>query len=488
MRAEIDELAARGASLDGSRSAHVENLGKTRQLKLHLEEQRGAQEGLLDRTRSEFIQNEARLITLREELSDRRARLQSLQEVLRNYEGYGRGVRSLMTRARAAEGTGNGVMGLVADVMAVPAEYENAVEAVLGERLQYVIVESHSQGVEAIDWLKSAAEGRASLIPLLRLRDGDGNASSPDRSHPGFVAGCLDVVRFDPAYERLARFLLGDAAIVRDLSSALEIWQSGGGAGTLVTLDGEVLDPHGVVTGGPLEGEGHGALQRRREVQELIDTVRTFEADFALAQERHRALQSRLLQLEAALKTIDRDNREKDLALLTQEKDLARLGEELARVAERVGQLELERSAMEDGLSRPVPRGGDAPARGRRGRGRPGAPRGAGPRVRGAARGPGTARRVAAGRGAGGEGQGGLRAGAPRRDRGVAPPGRGGPGRRRGAARAALRRPVRGQRTGLRAPGAHGRRPRRRGSPGRGAGARPGGARRRARRPPGRLR
>jgi chromosome segregation protein len=351
VRAEIDELATRGASLDGSRSAHVETLGKTRQLKLHLEEQRGAQEGLLDRTRSEFIQNEARLITLREELSDRRARLQSLQEVMRNYEGYGRGVRSLMTRARASEGSEKGAMGLVADVMTVPAEYENAVEAVLGERLQYVIVESHSQGVEAIDRLKSAAEGRASLIPLLRLRDDEGRAGAPDRSHPGFVAGCLDVVRFDPAYERLARFLLGDATIVRDLSSALEIWQSGGGAGTLVTMDGEVLDPHGVVTGGPLEGEGHGALQRRREVQELTDTVRTFEADFAMAQERHRALQSRLLQLEAALKTIDRDNREKDLALLTQEKDLARLGEELERVAERVGQLELERGSMEDGLS-----------------------------------------------------------------------------------------------------------------------------------------
>ncbi len=351
VRAEIDELSTRGVSLDGSRSAHVEKLGKTRQLKLHLEEQRGAQEELLDRTRSEFIQNEARLITLREELSDRRARLQSLQEVMRNYEGYGRGVRSLMTRARAGEGNENGVMGLVADVMTVPAEYENAVEAVLGERLQYVIVESHSQGVEAIDWLKSAAEGRASLIPLLRLRDGDGAPAAPDRSHPGFVAGCLDVVRFDPSYDRLARFLLGDAAIVRDLASALEIWQAGGGAGTLVTLDGEVLDPHGVVTGGPLEGEGHGALQRRREVQELTDTVRTFEADFALAQERHRALQSRLLQLEAALKTIDRDNREKDLALVTQEKDLARLGEELERVAERLGQEEAERSGMEEALS-----------------------------------------------------------------------------------------------------------------------------------------
>jgi chromosome segregation protein len=165
------------------------------------------------------------------------------------------------------------------------------------------------------------------------------------------VSTCLEVVRIDPAYEQLARFLLGNAVIVRDLRSALEMWQSGRSRQTLVTLDGEVLDAHGVVTGGPLEGEGHGALQRRREVQELQETVRSFEAEFAMAQERHRTLQSRLLQLEGALKSIDRDNREKDLSLLDQEKDLARLGEELERVAERTRQLELERTGLEEALA-----------------------------------------------------------------------------------------------------------------------------------------
>jgi chromosome segregation protein len=239
-------------------------------------------------------------------------------------------------------------------VVSTPAEYETAIEAVLGERLQYVIVESHSQGVEAIDYLKTAAEGRASLIPLTRLRaqDGsDGEAPDAPGAHPGVVAPCLEVVRFDPAYDKVARFLLGDALIVRDLPSALEIWQEQGGRRTLVTLDGEVLDPYGVVTGGPLEGEGHGALQRRREVQELEETVRAFEAEFALATERHRTLQARLLQLEAALKSLDRDGREKDLALLEAEKDLARVGEELEHVSARAAQLDAERVQLEEALA-----------------------------------------------------------------------------------------------------------------------------------------
>ncbi|HET9596559.1 MAG TPA: chromosome segregation protein SMC, partial [Anaeromyxobacteraceae bacterium] len=350
-RAEAEEIARRVADLDAARAGHVERLGRTRQLKLRLEAERGAQEETLDRTRSEFIQNEARLITLREELSDKRARLTSLVEVMRNYEGYGRGVRSLMTRAGQDGGRDRGVFGLVADVVSAPPEYETAVEAVLGERLQYVIVESHAQGVEAIDFLKTAAEGRASLIPLSRLREAEVSPADAVREHPGFVAACLDVVRHDGAYDRVVRFLLGDAVIVRDLPAALELWQASSHKRTLVTLDGEVLDPWGVVTGGPLEGEGHGALQRRREVQELEETVRHFEADFALAQERHRTLQSRVLQLEAALKSLDKDGREKDLAVLEQEKDLARIGEELDRHAERTGVLEAERAALEEALA-----------------------------------------------------------------------------------------------------------------------------------------
>ncbi len=349
-RAELAELAERTVRIDGSRARFAERLGETRQLKLRLEEQRGAQELLLERTRSEFIQNEARLITLREELQDRRARLQTLVEVLRNYEGYGRGVRSLMTRAGQGEGRDRGVFGLVADVVAAAPEYESAIEAVLGERLQYVIVESHAEGVEAIDYLKSAAEGRASLIPISRLADAAREPAAAG-DHPGVVAAAVDVVRFDPAYEKVVRFLLGDALIVRDLPAALALWQAAAVRRTLVTLDGEVLDPSGVVTGGPLEGEGHGALQRRREVQELEEAVRGFETELALGQERHRALQTRLAQLEAALKSLDRDGREKELALLDQEKDLVKLGEDLARIAERTGQLELDGARLEEGLA-----------------------------------------------------------------------------------------------------------------------------------------
>src|SRR5881409_859114 len=103
-------------------------------MKLTLEERRGAEETALAETRSAFVENEARLIQLREELAEKRSRLNSLTEIARNYEGYDRGVRAVMLKAGEAREK-NGIYGLVADLLsAAHPEHEKALEAALGQR------------------------------------------------------------------------------------------------------------------------------------------------------------------------------------------------------------------------------------------------------------------------------------------------------------------------------------------------------------------
>ena len=186
----------------------------------------GAQEELLERTRSEFIQNEAKLITLREELQDKRSRLQTLLEVLRNYEGYGRGVRAIMTRAGQAEGRDRGIFGLVADVVSVPAR----------------VRERHRGGAgraAAVRHRREPLAGRRGhRLPEDRRRGArlaHPHGPAPRRRRPGsrsrpatpaWWPAAIDVVRYEPSYDKVVRFLLGDALIVRDLPSALELWQA----------------------------------------------------------------------------------------------------------------------------------------------------------------------------------------------------------------------------------------------------------------------
>src|SRR5690606_39215600 len=112
------------------------------------------------------FQAEEHLITIREEHADKRSRLGSLEEIQRSYEGYGRGVRAVMTRDGEGAEPPAGVVGLLSELIAVPPEYEASVEAVLGERLQAIVVDAPETAVEWIRHLAASREGRGTFIPL----------------------------------------------------------------------------------------------------------------------------------------------------------------------------------------------------------------------------------------------------------------------------------------------------------------------------------
>ena len=336
---ETGEINARLGNLDREKRELSDALGTTRQMKLSLEERRGLEETALAQTRTSFVENEARLIALREELADKRSRLNSLTEIARNYEGYDRGVRAVMLKA-GEDREQNGVYGLVADLLsAAQPEHEKALEAALGQRLQTVVVKSHDEGRAAIGFLKSGGEGRSSFIPL----DVQPQHADPQgQMFEGYVARAIDVVRHEPKHANVVKALLGDVIIVQDIPAAIAGAARNPGF-TFVTLTGEVLDGQGILTGGTLEGPGAGALQKKREIQELADQVMKVEGLFAQAQHEHGLLARKAAELEGGLKALTADTHEKELNLVNQEKDLARAAEELARLRERLNQVALER-------------------------------------------------------------------------------------------------------------------------------------------------
>src|SRR5262249_39374169 len=175
------------------------------------------------------------------------------------------GVRALMLRAGEEGRADASVHGLIADVISVPAQFEKAIEAALGERLQSVIVDDRHKAIELIDYLKSASEGRSSFLPLNGLSSGP-EAPPPDLTRPGVLAAADGEVVCDPLFQPLVRALLRGVVIVSDLPAARDYAEAGGAGYTLVTLEGDVLWPNGAATGGGLEGPAIGALQRKGQV------------------------------------------------------------------------------------------------------------------------------------------------------------------------------------------------------------------------------
>jgi chromosome segregation protein len=218
--------------------------------------------------------------SLEQQIHESRSRLESLEDLQRNYEGYQEGVRAIMLK-RQQEAEPNGIYGLVAEVIDAPEPYEKALTAVLGDRLQYMIVKGQEEGVEAIEYLKRKASGRGSFIPLQLSR----KQSCPlPLGEAEVVSPLLDVIAVKEGYREVAEYLLSDVVIVRDLRAALALWNRNGFYSTLVTPDGEVIDPMGTVTGGSgnaLEGSFFTQRRRIKELKALVtelDLKRQIEA------------------------------------------------------------------------------------------------------------------------------------------------------------------------------------------------------------------
>ncbi|GIW40500.1 MAG: chromosome partition protein Smc [Candidatus Binatia bacterium] len=262
-----------------------------------------------------------------------RSRLESLEEIQRRYEGYRSGVRATMLRGQSAEG----VLGVVADVVRAPLEYERAVAAVLGERLQCVIVAEQESALGAIERLRAEAAGRGSFIPRAPRRWG------PPVELPGDEgARLLDLVRVDEEYRPVVETLLSDAVLVPDLTTALRVWRRNGLRVTLVTPDGDVVDPTGVISGGSERPPEEEILARGREIEQLRESLHGLTAEFERAARGLERVQAECEETSRRLRELQSANQDATLALVAKEKELERLRGDVARWLDRSERLDAE--------------------------------------------------------------------------------------------------------------------------------------------------
>ncbi|OGW45242.1 MAG: chromosome segregation protein SMC, partial [Nitrospirae bacterium GWC2_57_9] len=288
---------------------------------------------------------EATLTETRNRLAGQSSRLRSLLELEQSLEGYQKGVRTVMSaRKEASERDSLGTIhGLVADMIETEPRYETAIEAVLGDRLQSVVVDSQTDSLKAIDYLKTRSGGRSTFIP----RTPREMRSEPfvKNGHAGVIGSALSVVHCKDDYTNVAQYLLGDVVLVDTMDTALYLWNKNGFDKTVVTLSGEIVDPCGVVTGGAVEASGSGMLTKRREIKalehevtELNGTLAGLEADLSLVDA---AIESDT-RIEADL---SQQVHRSEIELVNREKDNAALREEIGRSSERVRTLEGEASS-----------------------------------------------------------------------------------------------------------------------------------------------
>ncbi len=305
--------------------------------KVHLEEE-------IERLKELFHQSQKERSLLEEALRQDRSRYLSLKELQENYEGYEKGVRSILLQKREEEEKWKGVLGVVADILDANPKYEIPLEAVLGSRLQYLIVEGEKEGIEGLDFLKRESLGRANFIPK-RVYGKKGETLYPtgDKSP-------LPLLRFVHVKEELsslAEFLLGDVGVVETLEEAFHWIKKEEGFDILVTFEGDVVHRSGVISGGSRD-QGLGLLERRREIKELEQRIREEEKDYQKAMEEEETLQRGISEKEREMEERKKEIQAKEIELFHQERDLEGLNKEVSQIHQRLEVIQFEKGQLEE--------------------------------------------------------------------------------------------------------------------------------------------
>ncbi len=248
------------------------------------------------------------------------ARINMLSEMEKDFEGYSKAVKTVMREA--ARGTLRGVHGPVSGLIRTDEECALAIETALGAAGQNIVIETRNDGRSAIEMLKRTDSGRATFLPLDTIK-GYVMKDAPERD-PGFVGVAYDLVRFERQYEQIVASLLGKTIIVEALSDAIRISRNGNDRYRIVTLDGQMINVGGSMTGGS-NAKGTGVLSRANE----LDTLRRKREELSF-------------QIQSCERSLERARN--DLAVVRNDLDIAQ--EDKNSLAARESSLNAEASAV----------------------------------------------------------------------------------------------------------------------------------------------
>ena len=337
---ESEEVRSGLAQLKEDLSRTEKERELTRSLQLTLQGEKERWEGEIEKLREALRAKQTERSAVEEMLRQDRSRFLSLKELQENYEGFEKGVKSILLQKREEQEKWKRVLGVVADLFEPEPKYEVPLEAVLGQRLQYLIVEDEKEAMEAIALLKKESRGRGSFIPIGVKGNGDHHRSS-QAGEKGKPLPLLQFVRVKEGFTPIAQFLIGEVGVVDHLEEAVEWIKQEEAFGTLVTLDGEVVERSGVVSGGSLD-QGLSILERRRVIRELEKNTAEEEEACQKAYEEEGHLQKEIAEKEGLLEKRKTEIQEKEIELLHQERDLEGLRKELSQFQQKMEVLQFE--------------------------------------------------------------------------------------------------------------------------------------------------
>lgn len=259
-----------------------------------------------------------------------------------HHEGFNRGVKEVLKNKNI-----KGIRGAFGELVSVPQKYEKAIEASLGAAIQNVVVEDEASAKTAINYLKKNNLGRVTFLPMNVMRS---NKLKFDRTYKtDYIGICSDLIQYSKEYTSLVENLLGRVVLVEDIDKAVALAREAGHRFKIVTLEGDIVNPGGALTGGSLKVNSN-ILSRKRIINELDLEIKSKEKDKLNLENTIRESHKYIEDLEKEIEVLRNSKLGKDRSRIGLETELKILTESKSNKKKNIESYNKESSKIRDSI------------------------------------------------------------------------------------------------------------------------------------------
>ncbi|MDO6655608.1 chromosome segregation protein SMC [Anaerobacillus sp. 1_MG-2023] len=253
----------------------------------------------VEEKKKELGEKESKLYQAYQYIQQYKSKKEMLEEMQDDYAGFFQGVKEVL---KAREDL-TGIEGAVAELITVPKDVETALETALGGAMQNVVVRDEAAGRQAISFLKKNRSGRATFLPLSVVKSRKISNYDLERvkQNEAFVGVASELITYDPKYQAVMENLLGSVLVAKDLKGANELAKIMQYRTRIVTLEGDVVNPGGSMSGGSVKQKSSSLLSRQRDLELLINKLDDMQKKTAVVEQEIKQDKAILADLEENL-------------------------------------------------------------------------------------------------------------------------------------------------------------------------------------------
>ncbi len=276
-------------------------------------------------------------------INEYKSKLNIYYEMEKQYEGFNKGVKEILKNKNLG-----GILGAVAEIIKVPKQYEIAIEVALGASLQNIITEDENKAKIAIDYLKKNNSGRVTFLPLNIIKGKKINANEIPKVK-GFLGTASDMIEYSLKFKNIMEYNLGRTVLVENIEAAIELGKKTNHKYKIVTLEGEIFNAGGSLTGGSVKTVNN-LLSRKRVIEEFEEEIENLKMQLENLLNKRKELETDIECKNEEVMHVETSLQNEEKINLSLDSNIHKVNEEIKTLKDAVLKLQKEEKGLKENL------------------------------------------------------------------------------------------------------------------------------------------